>query len=43
MSNISEDNDEETPLQVHLNGIATLVGTVGLLVAFGVFFVLLVR
>ncbi|KAG0464563.1 hypothetical protein HPP92_020632 [Vanilla planifolia] len=33
MASISEDNGEETPLQVRLNGVATLIGIVGLSVA----------
>ncbi|KAK8936710.1 Calcium-transporting ATPase 8, plasma membrane-type [Platanthera zijinensis] len=43
MASISEDNGEETPLQVRLNGVATLVGMVGLSVAALVLVVLLVR
>ncbi|KAK8937866.1 Calcium-transporting ATPase 9, plasma membrane-type [Platanthera guangdongensis] len=43
MASISEDNGEETPLQVHLNGVATLVGMVGLSIAALVLVVLLVR
>ncbi|WOL06483.1 calcium-transporting ATPase 5, plasma membrane-type [Canna indica] len=43
MANISEDNGEETPLQVRLNGVATLIGTVGLTVAAAVLIVLLAR
>ncbi|KAE8673598.1 Calcium-transporting ATPase 8, plasma membrane-type [Hibiscus syriacus] len=43
MSNLSEDNGEETPLQVRLNGVATFIGFVGLSVAFAVLVVLLVR
>ncbi|KAJ0985137.1 hypothetical protein J5N97_003493 [Dioscorea zingiberensis] len=43
MATISEDNGEETPLQVRLNGVATLIGQVGLLVAFAVLFVLWTR
>ncbi|XP_073158558.1 calcium-transporting ATPase 10, plasma membrane-type-like [Henckelia pumila] len=33
MASISEDNGEETPLQVRLNGVATFIGFVGLAVA----------
>ncbi|KAE8660295.1 Calcium-transporting ATPase 8, plasma membrane-type [Hibiscus syriacus] len=43
MSNLSEDNGEETPLQVRLNGVATFIGFVGLSVAFAVLIILLVR
>ncbi|MCL7023830.1 hypothetical protein MKW94_004851 [Papaver nudicaule] len=43
MASISEDNGEETPLQVRLNGVATFVGIVGLVVALFVLVVLLVR
>nr|XP_048333648.1 calcium-transporting ATPase 9, plasma membrane-type isoform X1 [Ziziphus jujuba var. spinosa] len=43
MASISEDNGEETPLQVRLNGVATFIGIVGLGVAFLVLIVLLVR
>ncbi|KAK8630287.1 hypothetical protein V6N13_079085 [Hibiscus sabdariffa] len=43
MANLSEDNGEETPLQVRLNGVATFIGFVGLSVAFVVLVVLLVR
>ncbi|XP_026451794.1 calcium-transporting ATPase 10, plasma membrane-type-like, partial [Papaver somniferum] len=43
MATISEDNNEETPLQVRLNGVASFVGIVGLVVAVFVFAVLLVR
>lgn len=43
MASVSEDNGEETPLQVRLNGVATLVGVVGLAVAALVLVVLLVR
>ncbi|KDO47131.1 hypothetical protein CISIN_1g04209131mg, partial [Citrus sinensis] len=42
MASISEDNGEETPLQVRLNGVATFIGIVGLAVAFLVLAVLLV-
>ncbi|KAL1816250.1 hypothetical protein DCAR_0520625 [Daucus carota subsp. sativus] len=43
MASISEDNGEETPLQVRLNGVATFVGMVGLAVAVLVLVVLLTR
>ncbi|PKA50857.1 Calcium-transporting ATPase 8, plasma membrane-type [Apostasia shenzhenica] len=43
MASISEDNGEETPLQVRLNGVATLIGIVGLSVAVLVLVVLMVR
>ncbi|KAL2533406.1 Calcium-transporting ATPase 10 [Abeliophyllum distichum] len=33
MASIAEDNGEETPLQVRLNGVATFIGVVGLAVA----------
>ncbi|KAL4568638.1 hypothetical protein LXL04_024253 [Taraxacum kok-saghyz] len=48
MTSISEDNGEETPLQynfwyVRLNGVATFIGIVGLVVAVSVLVILLVR
>ncbi|XP_057855556.2 calcium-transporting ATPase 5, plasma membrane-type isoform X1 [Cryptomeria japonica] len=43
MASISEDNGEETPLQVRLNGVATFIGKVGLTVAVVVLIVLLIR
>ncbi|KAJ6731972.1 CATION TRANSPORTING ATPASE [Salix purpurea] len=43
MASISEDNGEETPLQVRLNGVATFIGIVGLTVALLVLVVLLAR
>ncbi|XAR63756.1 Calcium-transporting ATPase [Bertholletia excelsa] len=43
MASISEDNAEETPLQVRLNGVATFIGIVGLSVALVVLIVLLTR
>ncbi|XP_057770087.1 calcium-transporting ATPase 9, plasma membrane-type-like isoform X2 [Salvia miltiorrhiza] len=43
MASISEDNGEETPLQVRLNGVTTFIGIVGLTVAFSVLIVLLAR
>ncbi|KAL4586966.1 hypothetical protein LXL04_011614 [Taraxacum kok-saghyz] len=38
-----EDNGEETPLRVRLNGVATFIGIVGLVVAVSVLVILLVR
>ncbi|KAF7149464.1 hypothetical protein RHSIM_Rhsim03G0267700 [Rhododendron simsii] len=43
MASISEDNGEETPLQVRLNGVATFIGFVGLTVAVVVLVVLMIR
>ncbi|KAJ7962686.1 Calcium-transporting ATPase [Quillaja saponaria] len=43
MASISEDNGEETPLQVRLNGVATFIGMVGLSVAISVLAILLGR
>ncbi|XP_066321307.1 calcium-transporting ATPase 5, plasma membrane-type-like isoform X2 [Miscanthus floridulus] len=43
MASISEDNNEETPLQVRLNGVATFIGIVGLSVAAIVLVVLFAR
>ncbi|CAA0822572.1 Calcium-transporting ATPase 10- plasma membrane-type [Striga hermonthica] len=43
MASISEDNGEETPLQVRLNGAATFIGIVGLAVAVIVLIVLVAR
>uniref|UniRef100_A0A0E0JW95 Calcium-transporting ATPase n=1 Tax=Oryza punctata TaxID=4537 RepID=A0A0E0JW95_ORYPU len=43
MASISEDNNEETPLQVRLNGVATFIGIVGLSVAAMVLIVLIAR
>ncbi|XVF23215.1 hypothetical protein REPUB_Repub13aG0017800 [Reevesia pubescens] len=43
MASISEDTGEETPLQVRLNGVATFIGIVGLVVAVFVLAVLLAR
>ncbi|CAH2069667.1 unnamed protein product [Thlaspi arvense] len=43
MASISEDNGEETPLQVRLNGVATFIGSIGLAVAACVLVILLVR
>ncbi|XP_011623884.1 calcium-transporting ATPase 10, plasma membrane-type [Amborella trichopoda] len=43
MASISEDSGEETPLQVRLNGVATLIGAIGISVAVLVLGILLVR
>ncbi|KAG9458816.1 hypothetical protein H6P81_003324 [Aristolochia fimbriata] len=43
MASISEDNGEETLLQVRLNGVTTFIGIVGLLVTVFVLIVLLIR
>ncbi|KAI7747087.1 hypothetical protein M8C21_002523 [Ambrosia artemisiifolia] len=43
MSSISEDNSEETPLQVRLNGVATFIGIGALMVAVIVLIILLAR
>ncbi|KAK3026285.1 hypothetical protein RJ639_041234 [Escallonia herrerae] len=43
MSSISEDNGEETPLQVRLNGVATFIGIVGLVIAVSVLIILVAR
>ncbi|KAG8370286.1 hypothetical protein BUALT_Bualt14G0101200 [Buddleja alternifolia] len=43
MSAISGDSDEQTPLQVRLNKLTSSIGKIGLLVAFLVLIVLLVR
>ncbi|KAK6131661.1 hypothetical protein DH2020_034675 [Rehmannia glutinosa] len=43
MASISEDNGEETPLQVRLNGVATFIGMVGLVVAVAVLIILVIR
>ncbi|KAF3674452.1 Calcium-transporting ATPase 9, plasma membrane-type [Capsicum annuum] len=43
MASITEDNGEETPLQVRLNGVATFIGIVGLTVALAVLIVLMIR
>ncbi|CAM0147298.1 unnamed protein product [Urochloa decumbens] len=43
MASISEDNNEETPLQVRLNGVATFIGIMGLSVAAMVLVVLFAR
>ncbi|KAJ7513628.1 hypothetical protein O6H91_23G007700 [Diphasiastrum complanatum] len=39
MATLSEDNDEETPLQVRLNELAATIGKVGLSVAVSCFIV----
>lgn len=43
MASISRDEEDETPLQVRLNGAATLIGKAGLFVATLVFIVLIIR
>ncbi|KAI3900110.1 hypothetical protein MKW98_001010 [Papaver atlanticum] len=43
MAKVSEDNGEETPLQVRLNGVASFVGIVGTVVAGFVLAVLVIR
>jgi Ca2+-transporting ATPase len=43
MASISEDNGEETPLQVRLNGVATFIGKAGVIVAVLVFVIVLIR
>ncbi|KAI7998145.1 putative calcium-transporting ATPase 13, plasma membrane-type [Camellia lanceoleosa] len=43
MSSISRDSDEQTPLQARLNKLSSYIGKVGLLVAFLVLVVLLIR
>ncbi len=43
MANISEENDEETPLQERLNSLATTIGKIGLAVAVLVFCILVIR
>lgn len=43
MATLSQDNAAETPLQVRLNGLATTIGKIGLLVAVLVLLILLVR
>ncbi|GLT95926.1 hypothetical protein SLE2022_135790 [Rubroshorea leprosula] len=43
METLSEDGDDETPLQVKLNGVATIIGKVGLSFAVLTFLVLTVR
>lgn len=43
MSKLSEGGDNETPLQVRLNGVATIVGKIGLVFAVLTFSVLMIR
>ncbi|KAF0913327.1 hypothetical protein E2562_021976 [Oryza meyeriana var. granulata] len=43
MSTLSEGGEDETPLQVKLNGVATIIGKIGLLFAVLTFLVLMVR
>uniref|UniRef100_A0A0E0MC95 Calcium-transporting ATPase n=1 Tax=Oryza punctata TaxID=4537 RepID=A0A0E0MC95_ORYPU len=43
MSTLSEGGEDETPLQVKLNGVATIIGKIGLVFAIVTFLVLLVR
>jgi P-type Ca2+ transporter type 2C len=43
MNTLSEDGVDETPLQVKLNGVATIIGQIGLVFAVLTFLVLLVR
>ncbi|XP_062180012.1 probable calcium-transporting ATPase 6, plasma membrane-type [Phragmites australis] len=43
MDNLNEDGVDETPLQVKLNGVATIIGQIGLVFAIITFLVLLVR
>lgn len=43
MATLSEGGDDETPLQVKLNGVATLIGKIGLMFAVVTFLVLLGR
>ncbi|KAL5648282.1 hypothetical protein ACJX0J_039091, partial [Zea mays] len=43
MSTLSEGGEDETPLQVKLNGVATVIGKIGLLFATLTFVVLMVR
>eukprot|EP00250_Pteridium_aquilinum_P007109 c16899_g1_i1 orf=599-3622(-) len=43
MSKLSEGGENETPLQVRLNGVATIVGKIGLIFALLTFFVLMLR
>ncbi|MCO5560036.1 hypothetical protein L7F22_013642 [Adiantum nelumboides] len=42
MAAIGDDNGEETPLQVRLNGVATFVGKIGLVVALLVLIILII-
>ncbi|KAL6839192.1 hypothetical protein ACP4OV_030864 [Aristida adscensionis] len=43
MDTLNEDGVDETPLQVKLNGVATIIGQIGLVFAILTFLVLLVR
>ncbi|VFR00895.1 unnamed protein product [Cuscuta campestris] len=43
MASISEDNVEETPLQVRLNGVTTFIGIIGVGIAILVLVVLMIR
>ncbi|KAL3632505.1 putative calcium-transporting ATPase 11, plasma membrane-type [Castilleja foliolosa] len=43
METLSEGGEDETPLQVKLNGVATIIGKIGLLFATLTFLVLIVR
>ena len=43
MASISEDNGNETPLQVRLNGATTVIGRAGLFVAMVVLIILIIR
>ncbi|KAK1408504.1 hypothetical protein QVD17_40338 [Tagetes erecta] len=43
METLSEEGEDETPLQVKLNGVATIIGKIGLLFAVLTFLVLTVR
>ncbi|CAM6102585.1 unnamed protein product [Calypogeia fissa] len=43
MATLTDDNGEETPLQVRLNGAATFIGQIGLSVAVLVFIILFIR
>uniref|UniRef100_A0A0E0F9C2 Calcium-transporting ATPase n=1 Tax=Oryza meridionalis TaxID=40149 RepID=A0A0E0F9C2_9ORYZ len=43
MNTLSEGGEDETPLQVKLNGVATIIGKIGLVFAILTFLVLLVR
>ncbi|XP_062231759.1 probable calcium-transporting ATPase 6, plasma membrane-type isoform X2 [Phragmites australis] len=43
MDSLNEDGVDETPLQVKLNGVATIIGHIGLVFAILTFLVLLVR
>ncbi|KAG2614777.1 hypothetical protein PVAP13_3NG007500 [Panicum virgatum] len=43
MSTLSEGGEDETPLQVKLNGVATIIGKIGLVFATLTFLVLMVR